>query len=58
MKGTQQSIDIYKLGEYYEKADKMDKESIKFFSFIDMIIKSADEIILKALTDTYQADEL
>jgi hypothetical protein len=58
MKGTQQGIDIYKLGEYYEKADKTDKESIKFFGFVDMIIKSADEIILKALTDTYQADEL
>jgi hypothetical protein len=58
MKGTQQGFDIYKLGEYYEKADKTDKESIKFFGFVDMIIKSADEIILKALTDTYQADEL
>jgi hypothetical protein len=37
---------------------KISKEDMKFFENLNYFIKSADEIILKSLTDTYQADEL
>jgi hypothetical protein len=61
MQGVNQGIDIYKLGEYYEKtksSTKIGKHEVEFFTFIDFLIKSADEMILNALTDTYEADEL
>lgn len=51
----------YKFGELYTKAkesESIDKETIKFFSFMDMLIKKADQLILEALTDTYMVDEL
>lgn len=61
MKGAKIMTESYKLGELYTKAkesESIDKETIKFFSFMDMLIKKADQLILESLTDTYMADEL
>jgi hypothetical protein len=61
IKSGQHGIDTYKIGELYDElknSDKVSKDDIKFFNELNFFIKSADEIILKALTDTYQADEL
>jgi hypothetical protein len=60
-KGGKPISESYKLGEYYSKAiesESIDKETVKFFNFMDMLIKKADQLILEALTDTYLADEL
>ena len=60
-KGVKRGVDILNLAEYYEKvksSGELKKDDIKFFSFIDAIIKTTDKIILSAITDTYRADEL
>jgi hypothetical protein len=57
----EKGIDIYKLGEFYELAQKTEnlkKDDILLFNDIDKLIKTADDIILKAITDTYNVDEL
>ncbi len=59
--GTKNGIDIHNIGELYQKtkdSGKIDKSDIKFFEDLDFFIKSADEIILKSLTETYKAAEL
>jgi len=61
VQGTKNGIDIHNIGELYQKtkdSGKIDKSDIKFFEDLNFFIKSADEIILKALTETYKADEL
>ena len=53
--------EIYNLGEYYEKIknqDKLKKVDINFFIAIDKLIKTADDIFLKTITDIYSVDEL
>lgn len=60
-KGFNAEYETYKLGEYYEKLQKLPKvtsEDIEFINFIESIMKKADEIILNALIDTYSVDEL
>lgn len=59
--GIKNGIDIHKIGELYEKTKalgKITKSDIKFFEKLNFFMQAADEIILKALTDAYQADEL
>jgi hypothetical protein len=59
--GIKNGIDIHKIGELYEQtksSDKITKSDIKFFEKLNFFMQAADEIILKALTDAYQADEL
>ena len=54
-------MDYYNIGELYEQtkaSGKITKSDIKFFENLNFFVKSADEIILKALTETYQVDEL
>ncbi len=61
MQGSKNGSDIYNIGELYEQtkaSGKISKSDIKFFEDLNFFIKSADEIILKALTETYRADEL
>ena len=61
IKGGKHGIDYYKIGELYEQlksSDKIKKDDIKFFENLNFFMQSADEIILKSLTDAYQADEL
>jgi hypothetical protein len=60
-KGSKSGVDIFNLGEYYEKvksSGELKNDDIKFFSFIDEIMKTTDKVILSAITDTYKADEL
>ncbi len=60
-KGSKSGVDIFNLGEYYEKvksSGELKKDDIKFFSFIDEIMKTTDKILLNAITDTYMSDEL
>jgi hypothetical protein len=59
--GAKTGIDIHNIGELYQKtkdSGKIDKSDIKFFEDLNFFIKSADEIILKSLTETYKAAEL
>jgi hypothetical protein len=61
VQGTKNGIDIHNIGELYQQTKdsvKIDKSDIKFFEDLNFFIKSADEIILKAITETYKADEL
>ena len=61
IKGAKPMVESIKFGELYTKAkesETIDKETIKFFSFMDMLIKKSDQFILEALTDAYMADEL
>lgn len=61
IKGGKHGVDYYKVGELYEQtkaSDKITKSDIKFFENLNFFMQSADEIILKSLTDAYQADEL
>lgn len=61
VQGTKNGIDIHNIGELYQQtkdSGKIDKSDIKFFEDLNFFIKSVDEIILKALTETYKADEL
>jgi hypothetical protein len=58
---TNTGMDIYEVGELYEKiksSGKVTKEDIKFYEDLNFFINSADELILKALTESYQVDEL
>ena len=60
-KGAKSGVDIFNLGEYYEKvksSGELKKDDIAFFSTIDEIMKTTDKILLSAITDTYMADEL
>ena len=59
--GTKNGIDIHNIGELYQKtkdSGKINKKDVKFFEDLNFYIKSADEIILKSLTETYKAAEL
>jgi hypothetical protein len=59
--GAKNGIDIHNIGELYQQtkdSGEIDKSDIKFFEDLNFFIKSADEIILKALTETYKADQL
>ena len=61
VKGINNGIDNYNIGELYEKiksTGNITKSDIKFFDNLNFYMKSADEIILKALTETYKSDEL
>ena len=61
MQRMKPGFDIYNIGELYEQtktSGKITKSDIKFFENLNFYMKSADEIILKALTETYRADEL
>jgi hypothetical protein len=61
MQRMKPGVDIYNIGELYEQtktSGKITKSDIKFFENLNFYMKSADEIILKALTETYKADEL
>jgi hypothetical protein len=60
MQGMKPGFDIYNIGELYEQtktSGKITKADIKFFENLNYYMQSADEIILKALTETYQVDE-
>jgi hypothetical protein len=59
--GNKNGIDIYNIGELYEKtkaSGKITKSDIKFFENLNLYTKTVDEIILKALTELYKADDL
>ncbi len=61
VKGGKSGMDYYNIGELYEQtkaSGKITKSDIKFFENLNFFVKSADEINLKALTETYQVDEL
>jgi hypothetical protein len=50
-----------KIGELYSEiknSGNVTKQDVKFFEDLNFFIKSTDEIIFKALTDAYKADEL
>lgn len=54
-------VEILDIGELYQKtkdSGKINKKDIKFFEDLNFYIKSTDEIILKALTETYKSAEL
>jgi hypothetical protein len=54
-------MDIYELGELYTKlksSGNVTKADIQFYEDLNFFIKSADELILKALTESYKVDEL
>lgn len=49
-------MDIYELGELYTKlksSGNVTKADIQFYEDLNFFIKSADELILKALTESY-----
>lgn len=59
--GAQSSKELYGIGEIYQKINergKATKKEIKFFEEVNACVKRIDEIVLKALTETYKADEL
>jgi hypothetical protein len=59
--GLKSGVDVYNIGELYESvknSGNITKKDFLFFEDLNFVIKSIDEIILKALTDTYLADEL
>jgi hypothetical protein len=61
MQGMNPGVDIYNIGELYEQTKtigKITNSDIKFFENLNYYMKSADEIILKALTELYKEDEL
>jgi len=61
MQGNKLTTEIHSIHELYNElktSDKITKSDINFFEDLNFFIKSADEIILKALTETYKADEL
>lgn len=61
VKGVKNGVDIFKIGELYEQtksSGKIKKEDIKFFDNLNFFMKTADEIILNALIETYEVDEL
>ncbi len=54
-------LEIHNIGELYQQtkdSGKINKSDIKFFEALNFYIKSVDEIFLKALAETYKADEL
>lgn len=58
---TNTGMDIYEVGELYEKiksSGKVTKDDVKFYEDLNFFINSADELILKALTESYKVDEL
>jgi hypothetical protein len=60
-KAGKTGIEINDIGELYQQtkdSGKITKSDIKFFEELNFYIKSTDEIILKALTETYKASEL
>ena len=59
--GFKTGFDLHNIGELYQKlktSEKVSKSDVKFFEDLNFYIKAVDEIILKALTETYKADEL
>lgn len=58
---TNTSMDIYEVGELYEKlksSEKVTKDDVKFYEDLNYFFKSADEIILKSLNESYKVDEI
>ena len=58
---TNTGMDIYEVGELYEKlksSGKVTKDDVKFYEDLNYFLKSADEIILKSLKESYKVDEL
>lgn len=56
-----QGFDLHSIGELYQKlktTNNASKSDLKFFEDLNFCIKAVDELILKALTETYKADEL
>ena len=61
MQGNKLTTEIHSIHELYNEikmSGKITKADINFFEDLNFFIKSSDEIILKALTETYKADEL
>lgn len=60
-KGLKNGYDIYNISEKYEElknSGKITKKDIKFFEKLNFFIKSADEMLLKAITETYKGSDL
>jgi hypothetical protein len=58
---TNTGMDIYEVGEIYEKlktSGKVTKDDVKFYEDLNYFFKSADDIILKSLKESYKVDEL
>jgi len=58
---SKNKMSFQSVNEIYQQvfsSDKITKDDMKFFENLNYFMKSADEIIYKALKETYEADEL